>query len=405
MRLLEEDQITYTCDRFGLLQVVSSLKIISVEAVPLRVSRTDVEHLDGSQDDVIIRIESDTGVEGIGEVDASPEIVKSIVEAPASHAWSKGLRQLLIGQDPFEVERLWDRMFKGSIYYGRRGAAIAAISGVDIALWDLAGKAKGKPVSELLHAGFRHQIPVYASLYPIGDTPEEVKRNCQLAISKGFRAVKLDGPPLGQDAKLDAEILQAARECIGNAVLMVDVAEPGWDLKQGIARANMYSKYDLYFLEAPFGPEELENYRALSESAHVRIAYGEQHTTRFDFKQLMDQGKLDIVQPDISRAGGITELRRIAHMAQERGVQMIPHCWKTGISIAANLHLLSSLQNAPYLEFCQPPDSPLRYELLKHDFSVVDGGVQVPEGPGLGIELNEKILEKYRIDRGSGVKD
>ena len=375
------------------------MKVATVQAIPLRVPRTDAAHLDGSQDDVIIRIVSDTGVEGIGEADASPEIVKAIVEAPASHAWSKGLRELLIGQNPFEVEKLWERMFKGSIYYGRRGAAIAAISGADIALWDLVGKAEGKPVSELLHAGFRHQIPVYASLYPIGETPEEVKRNCQKAIAKGFRAVKLDGPPLGQDAKLDGEILRAARDSVGEYDLMVDVAEPGWDLKEGIARANIYSKYGLYFLEAPFGPEELENYRALSERVPLRIAYGEQHTTRFEFKQLMDQGKLNIVQPDISRAGGITELRRIAHIAQLKGVLMIPHCWKTGISIAANLHLLSALQNAPYLEFCQPPDSPLRYELLKHDFSVVDGCVQVPEGPGLGIELNEKTIEKYRLDK------
>jgi len=376
------------------------LKIVAVEAIPLRVPSTDAEHLDGSQDDVIIRIRTDTGIEGIGEVDASPEIVKAIVEAPASHAWSRGLRELLVGQNPFQVEMLWERMFKGSIYYGRRGVAIAAMSGVDIALWDLVGKAEGKPISELLYAGFKHQIPVYASLYPIGETPEDVKRNCQQAITKGFHAVKLDGPPLGQEAKLDAEILQAARDGIGDDYeLMVDVAEPGWDLKQGLARARMYTKYDLYFLEAPFGPEELENYQTLSENVLLRIAYGEQHTTRFEFKQLMEQGKLNVVQPDISRAGGITELRRIAHMARERGVLMIPHCWKTGISIAANLHLLSGLQNAPYLEFCQPPSSPLRYDLLEHDFSVVDGCVQVPDGPGLGIELNEKIMDKYRIDK------
>jgi len=375
------------------------MKIVAVQAIPLRVPVANVNHLDGSQDDVIIRIETDAGLEGIGEADASPEIIKAIVEAPASHAWSKGLRELLVGQNPLEVEKLWDRMFRGSIYYGRRGVAIAAISGVDIALWDLVGKAEGKPISGLLYGAFRNRIPVYASLYPIGQTPEDVKKNCQCAIAKGFRAVKPDGPPLGQDAKLDREILKAVRDGIGNDIdLMVDVAEPGWDLKQGIARAKMYSNYDLYFLEAPFGPEDLANYRALSESVDLRIAYGEQHTTRYEFGELMEKGKLNVIQPDISRAGGITELRRIAQMAQERGVLVIPHCWKTGISIAANLHLLSTLQNAPYLEFCQPPTSPLRYELLKHDFSVVDGCVQVPDEPGLGIELNEKILDKYRVD-------
>ena len=376
------------------------MKIVAVEAIPLRVPNTDVDNLDGSQDDVIVTIETDEGIVGVGEADASPEIIKTIVDAPASHAWSKGLRELLIGQNPLKVESLWDRMYRGSIYYGRRGVAIAAISAADIALWDLVGKVERKPISELLYGGFRNQIPVYASLYPIGETPEEVKRNCDQAIERGFRAVKLDGPPLGQDVKLDAEILQTCRDSIGGEYeLMVDVAEPGWDLKESIARARMYSNYNLYFLEAPLGPEELENYGTLSESVDIRIAYGEQHTTRYEFKELIEKGKLDVVQPDISRAGGITELRRIAHMAQMRGVLIIPHCWKTGISIAANLHLLSALQNAPYLEFCQPPASPLRYELLKDDFSVVNGCVQVPEGPGLGIELNERIVERYRIDR------
>jgi L-alanine-DL-glutamate epimerase-like enolase superfamily enzyme len=337
-------------------------------------------------------------LEGIGEVDASPEIVKAIVEAPASHAWSRGLREMLLGENPFDVERLWEKMYKGSIYYGRRGAAIAAISGVDIALWDLIGKAEGKPVNALLRGKFRDQVPVYASLYPIGNTPEEVRKNCQRAVGKGFSAVKPDGPPLGRDGRLDDQILRAVRDGIGDQIdLMVDVAEPGWDLKQGILRARMYSNYNIYFLEAPFGPEELMNYQKLSETVDVRIAYGEQHTTRYEFAALMDAG-VNVVQPDISRAGGITELRRIAQLALDRGVLLIPHCWKTGISIAANLQLLSTIPNAPYLEFCQPPNSPLRYELLKHDFSVEKGNVRVPDEPGLGIQLNEKILERYRIE-------
>jgi len=375
------------------------LKITEVQAIPLRVPAESTEHLDGSQDDVIIRIQSDKGIEGIGEADASPEIVKAIVEAPASHSWSRGLRELLVGENPFDIERLWERMYRGSIYYGRRGVAIAAMSGVDIALWDLVGKATGQPISELLRARIKNRVVVYASLYPIGETPEEVKENCRKAIQKGFHAVKPDGPPLGRDARLDSEILHGAREAIGEKnELMTDVAEPGWDLKEAISRASMYSNYNTYFLEAPFGPDELGSYGALSQAVDIRIAYGEQHTTRYEFMDLMDRGKVNVVQPDISRAGGITELRRIGQMANDRGVLMIPHCWKTGISIAANLQLLSTLPNSPYLEFSQPPRSPLRYELLKHDFAVHDGFVDVPKGPGLGIELNENILEKYRVD-------
>ncbi len=227
----------------------------------------------------------------------------------------------------------------------------------------------------------------------------EIGRNARNAVSKGFRAVKLDGAPLGRDAAFDRDILQASRKAVGDKVdLMTDVTEPGWDVRQAISQARMYAEYGVYFLEAPFGPDELEKYRMLSEAVNLRIAYGEQYTTRHEFNDLMEKGRVDVIQPDISRAGGITELRRIAKLSKARGVQLIPHCWKTGISIAANLHFLAAIDNAPYLEFALPPDSPLRYDLLKRDFRVRDGYVDVPKGPGLGIELNEKTVQKYRVD-------
>jgi L-alanine-DL-glutamate epimerase-like enolase superfamily enzyme len=218
-------------------------------------------------------------------------------------------------------------------------------------------------------------------------------------VERGFKAVKLDGAPLGQDRKLDHQILKATRDAIGDEIdLLTDVAEPGWDVQEAVARAKIYSDFDAYFLEAPFRPDELDKYRALSEATELKIAYGEQHTTRFEFKDLVEKGGIKIIQPDVSRAGGISEVLRIAQYAKETQTALIPHCWKTGISIAANLQMLTSI-NAPYLEFCQPPTSPLRYTLLKQDFSVEeDGQVKVPTGPGLGIELNESTVEKYRID-------
>ena len=375
------------------------MKIVDIQAIPLRVPGADKKGLDGSQDDLLIRIQTDDGTEGIGEVDSSPEIVKAIVEAPTSHAWSAGLRELLVGEDPLDVERLWDKMYNGSIYYGRRAVAINAMSGVDIALWDIKGKVEGKPISEMISGKYRDKIPVYASLYPFGETPEEVAKRAKRAVDEGFHAVKLDGAPLGQERSLDHEILETTRKAIGNRIeLMTDVAEPGWDVKEAVARAQMYSGFGAYFLEAPFGPDELDRYKTLAEAVELKIAYGEQHTTRYEFKELIERGGVDIIQPDISRAGGITEVRRIAQHAQEAGSLLIPHCWKTGISIAANLHLLASIRNAPYLEFSQPPQSPLRYTLLKEDFSLDNGQVKVPTGPGLGVELNESTVEKYRVD-------
>ena len=375
------------------------MKIVDVQAIPLRVPRRDVRDLDGSQDDLLIRIQTDEGIEGIGEVDSSPEIVKAIIEAPFSHSWSVGLRELLVGEEPSEVEKLWDKMYRGSIYYGRRAVAINAMSGVDIALWDLKGKAEGKPVSEILGSKYRDKIPVYASLYPIGQTPDEVAENAKRAVRQGFHAVKLDGAPIGQNENADRLILDATRKTIGDSVdLMTDVTEPGWQVEDAVSRARVYSEFGVYFLEAPFGPDELEKYKALADRVELKIAYGEQHTTRYEFKDLIEKGGVDIVQPDISRAGGITEVRRIAQHAQKTDSLLIPHCWKTGISIAANLHLLSTVRNAPYLEFSQPPQSPLRYTLLKRDFSIEDGQVKVPTGPGLGVELNESTVEKYRVD-------
>ena len=354
---------------------------------------------DGSQDDLLIRIVTDSGIQGIGEVDASPEVVQAVVKAPTSHATSNGLRKLLLGENPLDVERLWEKMYRGSLYYGRRGVTIAALSGVDIALWDVVGKAEAKPVSEILFANYRKKIRVYASLYPIGDTPDRVRTNARNALSKGFHAVKLDGPPLGEDDDLDRQLIAAARGEIGDDNdLLLDVAEPGWDLKTAVSRARMYSNYNVYLLEAPFGPDDLESYRKLSEKVDVRVAYGEQYSTRHEFKDLIERGKVDVIQPDVSRAGGITELRRIAKIAETSGVLMIPHCWKTGISIAANLHLLSAMHDAPFLEFSLPPVSPLRYDLLKRDFDVENGYLEVPDGPGLGIELNEKTVQKYRTD-------
>jgi L-alanine-DL-glutamate epimerase-like enolase superfamily enzyme len=375
------------------------LKITDVQAIPLRVPSGDEIGLDGSQDDLLIRIQTDKGIEGIGEVDSSPEVVKAIVEAPASHSWSRGLRELLVGEDPSETERLWEKLYRGSVYYGRRGVTINAISGIDIALWDLKGKIQGKSISELLGVRYRDKIPVYASLYSYGERPEDIAKSAARAVEQGFKAVKLDGSPLGQEDGSDRKILAATRETIGNKVnLLTDVAEPGWNLTEAVARARMYSEFGVFFLEAPFGPDELDNYKALTDSVELRIAYGEQHTTRFEFQDLVEKGGIEVIQPDVSRVGGITEVLRIAQYAQKMDIMLIPHCWKSGVSIAANLHLLTAITNAPYLEFSQPPESPLRYTLLKRDFSVENGQVKAPTGPGLGIDINESTVEKYRLN-------
>ncbi|MBA3415146.1 MAG: mandelate racemase/muconate lactonizing enzyme family protein, partial [Chloroflexia bacterium] len=203
------------------------MKITEIEAIVLRQPDVDTAKADGSQDALLIRVRTDEGITGVGEVDSLPPVVKAIVDAPASHAIASGLGALLIGEDPLEIDRLWERMYRGSIYYGRRGAAIHAISGIDIALWDIKGKALGQPISRLLGGPHRTHVRAYAStLMP--DTPEETGRCVTGLVERGFTAIKLGWGPFGRDPDLDIALLRAARTAAGDAVeLMLDIGL-GW---------------------------------------------------------------------------------------------------------------------------------------------------------------------------------
>ena len=198
------------------------VKITDVEAIVLRQAVVDDGIADGSQDDLVIRIHTDEGITGIGEVDSSPELVRALVQAPSSHAVATSLRDALLGEDPLDVERLWHKMYRGLIYFGRRGIAIHAISGLDIALWDIKGKALGKPVYELLGTPQRDRVRAYASrLMP--DTPAEVTDAVAELRDQGFTAVKLGWGPLGQDPRRDVELAAAAKSAGGDGVeIMID---------------------------------------------------------------------------------------------------------------------------------------------------------------------------------------
>ena len=198
------------------------MKITDVEAVVLRQALLDEGIADGSQDDLVILVSTDEGITGIGEVDSAPEAVQALVHQRGSHAVATGLRDALIGEDPLDVERLWDRMYRSVIYVGRRGIAIHAISGIDIALWDLKGKALGKPVCELLGTPVRDRVRAYASML-MPDTPAETAERVTALREQGFTAVKLGWGPLGRDADHDVELAAAAKDAAGEgAEIMID---------------------------------------------------------------------------------------------------------------------------------------------------------------------------------------
>ncbi len=279
--------------------------------------------------------------------------------------------------------------------YGRRGLLINAISGIDIALWDILGKSLGAPIYRLLGSCRRTAVKAYASdLSPptLAETVALAKRH----VAAGFHGVKIGWGGLGSEVEQDLERVRAVRQAIGpSADIMVDLGMP-IPLERAIWLSQAMAEHRVYFLEEPLSPDDMIGWRELVARSPTPIATGEKETTRFGFAELIDRGKLRIIQPDVARAGGLTACLRIAAYAEARGVCVIPHCWSSDILVAATMHLISTLAICPYLEF-NAMDQPLRTKLLKSPIKPVKGIVHVPEGPGLGIELDPEVVEHYEV--------
>lgn len=369
------------------------MKITDVEAIWLRLPEID-ERCDGTQDTLVVRVHTDEGVSGIGEVDSSPAVAKAIIEAPLSHAIARGLRLCVLGEDPRDIARLWARMYEGSIFYGRGGAAQQAISGVDMALWDLLGKVTGQPVYRLLGGGFRTHLRAYASIL-FGDTPAQTGEIARRLVAQGFTAAKFGWGPLGKDEATDLALVREARRGLGDGPeLMID-AGLAYDARTALRRAEQFAEYRPFWLEEPLHPDDLDGYARLAARSPIRIAAGEQETTLRGFAALLATG-IDVVQPDVARVGGPSVAVQVGRLAAEQQRLCVNHSYKTGISIAASLHFLAALPNAGWLEYCVE-GSALRQTLTRQTFPVIDGQVAVPQGPGLGVELDEGVLARYRV--------
>ncbi len=373
------------------------MKITKVEAIILRPPNVDMAIADGSQDALLVRIHTDEGVTGIGEVDSQPNVIKAIIDAPASHANAAGLGGLLVGENPMEIDRLWEKMFRRSIYYGRRGAAIHAMSGLDIALWDIKGKALGLPVAQLLGGPHRSSFRAYAStLMP--DTPAETERVVtDLVEQQGFTAIKLGWGPFGQDADLDVALVASARKAAGDGVdLMFDIGN-GWsNADHAIRQVRRFEDHNPYWVEEPFMPDDIEAYAKLADTVETLIAAGEEDVTRWGFRDLIERGKVDVVQPDVTRAGGISECLRIAELAAMHDKEIVTHSWSTGIIKAASLHFLAAVPRSNLFEYCVQ-ETPLNQELTRERFPLNDGYVSIPAGPGLGIDIDDEVVDRYRV--------
>jgi L-alanine-DL-glutamate epimerase-like enolase superfamily enzyme len=379
------------------------MKITKVEAIPIR-QKEEIKLInDSAQDGIIIKVYTDEGIVGYGEVDSSPLVVKAVIEAPASHRICCGLAEVVVGEDPFEVEKIWEKMYLASMFYGRRGVVIHAMSGIDIAIWDIIGKALNMPLYKVLGGSFRDKVRAYAStLMPY--TPRESYEETRKCCEAGYTAVKLGWGGFEQGMRENIALIKAAREAAGPDIdLMFDLgfipsADNPIDAASRIQLAKSIEQYDPYWIEEPLYPDDLEGYRKLSEAVNIRIACGENASTIYGFKQLIDIAGVSILQPDITRCGGITQARKIAALAAANHLTVVPHAWSSGIVIAASLHIIASIPNSCLLEYLIW-ENPIRKEMLVEDILVKDGYAAIPEGPGLGIEINDQAIEKYRSDR------
>lgn len=373
------------------------MRITEVEAIILRQPALDDGIADGSQDDLVVKVHTDEGIVGIGEVDSAPEAVRALVHRDSSHAIAGSLRDLLVGEDPLDVEHLWQKMYRGLIYIGRRGIALHALSGIDIALWDVKGKAEGKPVHELLGGARRDRVRAYASrLMP--DTPEETHEAVTELCEDGFTAVKLGWGPLGRDPRHDVRLAEAARDAAGECEIMIDAGLGyGRDAKTAIGVARELEQLGVFWLEEPFEPDEYEAYAELADAVDIRIAAGEQDTTVWGFRELIERGRVDLVQPDVTRCGGITEWLRIAALAREHGLQTVPHAWKSGIIKAASLQCNAVIPDAIFQEYCVA-ETPINQTLTHELLPLEDGHVAIPTAPGIGVTLDDEVVERYRVN-------
>ncbi|MGA3039670.1 MAG: mandelate racemase/muconate lactonizing enzyme family protein [Bryobacteraceae bacterium] len=371
------------------------MKITSVEAIYLR--QPEVRFLcDSGQDALIVRVETDAGITGIGEVDSNPMAAKGAIEGPFSHTTACGLAQAVIGEDPFETERLWHKMYRANIYGGRRGVGLHAISGIDMALWDIKGKALGLPVWKLLGGGFHSKIRCYASSL-FGATPEKTGELARRYRGQGCTAVKFGWDPMGQDEKTDIALVREARKGLGDGADLLIDAGLVWDSKTALQRARAFSEYGIYWLEEPLRPDDYDGYRKLAEATEVRIAAGEEESSRLSFIELMDRGRIDVVQVDLTRCGGFTEAMKIAALAWDRGLPIANHGFTTYINVTAALHWLNSIPNALICEFVAEEETNLRESVTRQKLRAKDGYLEIPQEPGLGIDVDWDAVARFRV--------
>ena len=337
----------------------------------------------------LVAVHTDEGAVGLGSVFSNDALVRGALAV---------MEPLYRGENALEPERVSEKLHQNTFWLGRGGSITHAISGIDIALWDLLGQATGQPVGRLLGGRYRERVQPYASL--LMDEPEKLRDRLLAVKSQGFRAFKIGWGPFGRrNSATDQAIVRAARAAVGSdSRLMVDAggSDAHWPngYKWALNTAQMLADHDVHWFEEALPPDALEDYAKLREHSPVPIAGGEVLTRRQAFQPWLEARAFDIVQPDVTKVGGISEERRIAWMAQEHGARFIPHGWNTAVGLAADLHLASAFADTDLVEYLT--GSPFIDEITAGGWALdADGMLAIPDAPGLGLTLDREAVLKY----------
>lgn len=389
------------------------MEITGVSAIPITVEPTErIYHAKGPFDErqlVIVKVETDAGPVGIGEAGywGGPNTTTTTIVEDE-------LAEQVVGEDPRYPERIWETLYMDSYFHGRRGAVIMGISGIDMAVWDAYGKIVGEPVHRLL-GGFTDRVKAYASAgyYTDGDNVSRLRDEMDRHLADGFTAVKMKvgrstdsteiqnqytavGPASRQ---LDVQRVRAARDALGDEVALMIDPNNGWDRKTTIRMAERLADENLYFIEEPIPTDDKRGLQRVNERVTVPVAGCETAYTRYEYRELIENDCVDIVQPGVTWVGGLTEARRVAAIAAAHNKPVVPHSFNSILDLLGGVHLTCSIPNGEFVEYDRTVTNTLTTDLPEEPLPVDDEGyVHPPAAPGLGVELDTDYVETHRDD-------
>ncbi|MFC6874381.1 mandelate racemase/muconate lactonizing enzyme family protein [Halobellus marinus] len=376
------------------------MEVESIEAIPLSYTLDGGREYGSSRNTIptrtatLVRVETTDGIIGWGEAFGPPKTNAALLEEVVS--------DFVIGIDPYDVQSLFERVYGRLYHLGYGGILACVLSAVDIALWDVIGKSVGRPVGEILGARRRDAVTPYASTLYITNWEQDCESSIEAVVDEGFNAVKIK---IGRGVDDDRARVEATREALGeDGLIMIDF-NGNYRPAQAVQTIREVSKYNIHWVEEPVPPENAAGYQQIKGKTNVSLAAGEAAYTRFSFQEILSQHLVDVIQPDVTKCGGLSEARLIAEMAMTESIAVSPHCWSTGVGFAAGLQLASVIPEYPHTSNRPEPvlfevdrgENELREELVEETFSVSNGRLEIPRKSGLGVTIDRDALEKYRI--------